>query len=442
MIINHFSLLELGLVWSLLFISTTSLGIYRTLIDRIRSGLVSAPDPKGRIAKTFHECLKLPNHERPFHIEASLLSSLQVIFGFLFFSRILTDNYDISGLSAILVCLAGFLFSLVIERLTAWLYPLRISQSNQLELHLKLGFLPVLITKALCFPLTWLLSMLEKQLQSTNQKIMIEKEEGSEVADHIRIVGREGTNLDPDILEIMGNTIEMSQLKVNDVMIPRNQVQILDSDNSFSQNLEIAKSCGHTRLPLCLGNLDHCLGIIHVKYVFRSRVKNGEEFDLKNITKAPAQLLSEEPLMVALKRMMKLKVHMALVRDEFGGIDGVITLEDILEEVVGEIKDEFDADEEPAESLGDSRWRISGLVPVHELPESINQFESEDDLATIGGVVTKELGRIPEKGENVTIKGMQVSIIDADDTRVLLMEIDPIQKNEHSTSSEKESSSP
>ena len=146
--------------------------------------------------------------------------------------------------------------------------------------------------------------------------------------------------------------------------------------------------------------------------------------------------------MVALKRMMKLKVHMALVRDEFGGIDGVITLEDILEEVVGEIKDEFDADEEPAESLGDSRWRISGLVPVHELPESINQFESEDDLATIGGVVTKELGRIPEKGENVTIKGMQVSIIDADDTRVLLMEIDPIQKNEHSTSSEKESSSP
>ena len=100
----------------------------------------------------------------------------------------------------------------------------------------------------------------------------------------------EGTNLDPDILQIMGNTIEMSLLKVNDVMIPRNQVQILDVNDSFVKNLGIAKNCGHTRLPLCENDLDKCLGIIHVKYAFRSFSDKSNSVDLRKITKAPAQL--------------------------------------------------------------------------------------------------------------------------------------------------------
>ena len=90
---------------------------------------------------------------------------------------------------------------------------------------------------------------------------------------------------------------------------------------------------------------------------------------------------------------------MALVGDQFGGIDGVITLEDILEEVVGEIQDEFDSDEKAVEKIGENKWRVSGLVPVHDLPDQINLFEDEDDTATVGGVVTKELGRIPENTE-------------------------------------------
>ncbi len=277
---------------------------------------------------------------------------------------------------------------------------------------------------------------MEKGLQSPNQKIVSEQEKESEVADHIRVVGREGTNLDPEILEIMGNTIEMSQLKVNDVMIPRNQVQILDVKDSFSTNLEIAKSCGHTRLPLCDDDLDRCLGIIHVKYAFRELNDNSNRFDLRKITKAPARLSREEPLPVALKRMMKLKVHMALVRDEFGGIDGVITLEDILEEVVGEIQDEFDADEKPIEEIGENKWRVSGLVPVHDLPEKISHFDQEDDMATIGGIITGDLGRIPESGEAFSLKGMNVKIIDADDTRLLSLEIEVEEKEDEITSGE------
>ena len=135
-------------------------------------------------------------------------------------------------------------------------------------------------------------------------------------------------------------------------------------------------------------------------------------------------LSKDATLPVALRKMMKWKVHMALVRDEFGGIDGVITLEDILEEVVGEIQDEFDADEHTVETLEDGKWRVPGLTPVHELPDELKLDENgnEDELTSFGGFVTRELGRIPEKGETVRLQHLKVTILEADDTRVLSAE--------------------
>jgi CBS domain containing-hemolysin-like protein len=135
-------------------------------------------------------------------------------------------------------------------------------------------------------------------------------------------------------------------------------------------------------------------------------------------------LSKDDTLPVALRKMMKWKVHMALVRDEFGGIDGVITLEDMLEEVVGEIQDEFDADEHAVEKLGESKWRVPGLTPVHELPDELKLDENgkEDELTTFGGFVTRELGRIPEKGETVGLQHLKVTILEADETRVLCAE--------------------
>ena len=162
------------------------------------------------------------------------------------------------------------------------------------------------------------------------------------------------------------------------------QVQILDVTDGLEKNLEIARTCGHTRLPLCEGDLDHCLGIIHVKYAFRLLSKGSEKLSLRSITKAPASVSAEDPLPLALRKMMKWKVHMALVGDEFGGIDGVITLEDILEEVVGEIQDEFDADEKDIEQLNECSWNISGLTPLHELPEELGIDEEDEEVTSFG----------------------------------------------------------
>lgn len=402
-------------VWSVLILFSSYLGIFRTLVDRIRSGLSASPTKTDQISKLITTSLTLPNHERPFHVEASFLSSFQVLVGYFFLHNFLANTTAYYLISCI--------FALLVERISTWLYPRKIVQSENLDTHLKLGFLMVKLTTLLCIPMQLILSFSERLLQSSGQKTLQAKEEENEVADHIRIVGREGSNIDPDVLEIMGNTLEMSQLKIKDVMIPRNQVQILDINDAYQKNLEITKSSGHTRLPLCEGNLDHCLGIIHVKHAFRTISDAQDMFDLHQITKSPTLLNSEEFLPVALKKMMKLKVHMALVRDEFGGIDGVITLEDILEEVVGEIQDEFDSEEDDVEILSDGVWKISGLTALHALPEELGISDEDPEISSLGGMLTQTIGKIPENREVFDFPTFKVEILDADDTRVQSVKI-------------------
>ena len=239
--------------------------------------------------------------------------------------------------------------------------------------------------------------------------------EKTELADHIRTLSRESSTLDPEVFEIVGNTLEMGHLHVRDVLVPRNQVQILNcEDGTVKNNLKIIRECGHTRIPICEGDLDHCIGIIHVKYAFRL-LSQGRSINLENYLKV-LQFFLPKILFLGCK-MMKWKIHMALVEDEFGGIDGVITLEDILEEVVGEIQDvEFDSEEDTAKKSGRNKWRISGLSPIHELPKEFT-VDSNEEMSSFGGLVTKELGRIPEIGESFRIKNMFIKILEADETR-------------------------
>ena len=102
------------------------------------------------------------------------------------------------------------------------------------------------------------------------------KDEKNELAEHIRTLSRESSTLDPEVFEIVGNTLEMGHLHVRDILVPRNQVQVLNCEDSLEENLQIARTCGHTRLPVCKGNLDHCIGIIHVKYAFRLCAKENQ----------------------------------------------------------------------------------------------------------------------------------------------------------------------
>jgi CBS domain containing-hemolysin-like protein len=407
------------LIWGVLTIWSLYIGLYRTHVDRVRAGLSPSPQEENRFSKLITSLLTTPNQDRPFHIEAALLSCLLIVFGGVWIAACFNPGpHEILGILSI-----GFVLAFLWERVWANLIPRRISAGKHLLFHLRIGFPLMILIRFVCIPFNFAFSLLEKPLLSSPQTEE-NKTEGNEVADHIRTLGMESSNMDPEVVEIVGNTLEMSLLHVQDAMIPRNQVQILDDQDSLEENMKIARTCGHTRLPLCTGNLDHCSGIIHVKYAFRL-LSEGTPINLDSLARSPALLSSEEPLPVALRKMMKWKVHMALVRDEFGGIDGVITLEDILEEVVGEIQDEFDADENAVEKTEEGKWKVPGLTPVHELPDELklDEDEDEDELTSFGGFVTRELGRIPEKGETINLQHLKVTILEADETRVLSTEV-------------------
>ena len=406
--------------WFLLSLWGLNVNTYRALIDRVRAGISPVPDNKNS-NKLLSSLLAAPNHERPFHVEAALLSALQVILGTITFYSFLRHGEDTFSISLGFYFLISVGLAFIWERAWTGIASHSIAASAFISLHLKLGKPFMVLIKLLCFPLSFLLKQIEKVMKSWSDPQIVVKDEKNELADHIRTLSRESSTLDPEIFEIVGNTLEMGHLHVRDVLVPRNQVQVLDCQDSIEENLQIARDCGHTRLPICEGDLDQCIGIIHVKYAFRI-LSEGKPIDLRSLSKSPAILSTEDPLPVALRKMMRWKVHMALVRDEFGGIDGVITLEDILEEVVGEIQDEFDAEENTVQSSGNGKWKVSGLSPVHELPKELAIVE-EEELSSFGGLITKELGRIPEVGESLTLYNMHIKILEADDTRVLLTEV-------------------
>ncbi|MFQ3224827.1 MAG: CBS domain containing-hemolysin-like protein [Lentimonas sp.] len=235
----------------------------------------------------------------------------------------------------------------------------------------------------------------------------------------IRAMGEDSHALSPVVRKIVNRALQMQGLVVQDVLLPRSQVVICDLEEDFETNLRVMKQAGHTRFPLCRGNLDDCVGILHIKDMFRfSGVFS--EIDPVKLKRNVAMFDLETPLEEALERMLRAKFHMGLAEDEFGGIVGVVTFENILEELVGEIQDEFDSEEEQILALRTpDTYRISGLTPIHDLEESLGLEIENDEVSTFGGLITGELGRIPARGDTLSLAGMQITIDEVDERRVI-----------------------
>jgi CBS domain containing-hemolysin-like protein len=243
--------------------------------------------------------------------------------------------------------------------------------------------------------------------------------EPMDIAVQLRALGQDNASLSPVVRAIVSRSIQMQDLVVHDVLLPRNEVVFYDLNEDLSTNLLRMKGAGHTRYPLCRGDLDDCVGIIHIKDIFRS--ETGELAMQPDVLMRPTgNFLLETPLEEALQRMLRTKFHMGLVYDNFGGALGVVTLERILEELVGDIQDEFDSEEDRIEVLGDSGcYQISGLAPMHDVETRLGLKVGNDEVSTFGGFITGELGRIPSAGEQLTFEGLQIEILRVDERRIL-----------------------
>jgi len=246
----------------------------------------------------------------------------------------------------------------------------------------------------------------------------------------IRAMGEDSQAISGVLRKIMDRTMQMRELVVHDVLLPRSQVVICDLQQDIATNLELMQQAGHTRYPLCRDSLDDCVGLIHIKDIFRRR-EPLSQIDLMELKRNVAVFDLETPLEEALQRMLRARFHMALVMDEFGGVVGVITLESILEELVGEIQDEFDCEEEQIVALSKPGcYRISALAPIHDVEEALNIEIENNDVSTFGGLIVGELGRIPEQGEHLQVQNMSVSIEQVDQRRVISTRVELIKPSD------------
>jgi CBS domain containing-hemolysin-like protein len=243
-----------------------------------------------------------------------------------------------------------------------------------------------------------------------------------DVEAQIRSLVSDGMEMPPLAEKMLQNVLEMRKRVAQDILLPRNQIQFIDLEDDQETNIELIRKTGHTRFPLCEGDLDHCIGLVHIKDIFRSPLPDAK-IDLRAIRREILRFAADEPIENVLQRFRRQKSHFALVTDEFGGTVGAITMEDILEELVGEIQDEFDREEPPMHELRKDVYRIDGLTPVHDVSDEIGIPIDAEDVSTFGGLITSELGRMPLANETVALGRLEVLIREVDERRVLMTEV-------------------
>ena len=225
-----------------------------------------------------------------------------------------------------------------------------------------------------------------------------------------------GTALGRDIVL---NALDLRRRIARDVMRPRQEIVALDTGASLAECLDVAEKTRFSRFPLCAGgDLDQVSGVVHLKDLFtmRHQAKHGADFlpVARKIVYVPETARLEKLLQLLLER----RLHMALVVDEFGGTTGLVTLENILEELVGQIQDEFDQENPMLVKTGDTAWKILGALPVHELAELVGEPLAEEGITTTSGWVTHRLGGFPKQGDVVMLGNFQLRVEEMDGPRV------------------------
>lgn len=217
--------------------------------------------------------------------------------------------------------------------------------------------------------------------------------------------------------EILINALGLNELWVRDVMTPRNKVVVLDADQPFEKTLEIALRSKHTRFPLVKGHLDHAIGLIHIKDLFKL-IKDPDP-DLMRIKRDLKIVPDTMPLDTLLQFFLREHAHLAMAVDEFGTPVGIVFLDNVMEELVGDIQDEFDNERSSFTRVNDDEFVIEGAMTLNDLAGFVPElFLESGEVTTIGGYLTQQLERFPEVGETVEILGYEARVTSTDGRRV------------------------
>jgi CBS domain containing-hemolysin-like protein len=224
---------------------------------------------------------------------------------------------------------------------------------------------------------------------------------------------------------LLTRALDFPAQTVRQIMVPRADVVYLDLTGTPERIREVALRSGHTRYPLCDGDLDRIVGVIHIKDLFLAAPQGGEPVDLSKLAREP--LLVPESLQVG--RLLELfrnsRRHLCIVIDEYGGTSGIATLEDVLEELTGEIQDEFDREVPKVQDLADGRLSVDATLPVGELQEVLGIEVVDEEVDTLGGLVVARLGRLARVGDVVELDGRRIEVARVRGRRILRLTVHP-----------------
>jgi magnesium and cobalt transporter len=230
--------------------------------------------------------------------------------------------------------------------------------------------------------------------------------------------------IDADALSMIEGVLQVSEMQARDIMVPRAQMDVIDVRQSPDQFVPMVMQTGHSRFPVVGENKDDVIGILLAKDLVR-HYAGEEEFNVREMLRPAVFIPGSKPLNVLLKEFRKARNHMAIVVDEYGGVAGLVTIEDVIEQIVGDIEDEYDFDDVEDNIVPEKggQFRVKALTEIGDFNAAFDTRYSDQEFDTIGGLVMSRFGRVPKRGDQITLDSLVFKVLRADSRRLHLLQV-------------------
>ena len=232
--------------------------------------------------------------------------------------------------------------------------------------------------------------------------------------------------MDADSLSMIEGVLQVSEMQVRDIMIPRSQMDVIDISHPPEKFIPFVIETAHSRFPVIEDDKNDVIGILLAKDLLKYYA--GDDFEIRDMLRPTVFIPESKRLNVLLKEFRGSRNHIAIVVDEYGGVSGMVTIEDVLEQIVGEIEDEFDFDENEANIIQDKNghYRVKASTEIEDFNDYFNVSFSNEEFSTIGGLIIHAFGHLPKRDEKITFEGFKITILRADSRKLysVLLEID------------------
>jgi magnesium and cobalt transporter len=263
-----------------------------------------------------------------------------------------------------------------------------------------------------------------KWLRKLSRSLGGEAQDRGEVVEYLREAATRGV-VEGDALAMLEGVLGVADIQVRDIMVPRAQMTVLNRDDESATLLKTVIESGHSRFPVMDEDREKIVGVLLAKDLLRLAAQDEHAaFDIKEFMRPPVFVPESKRLNVLLREFRRSRVHMAIVADEYGGVAGLVTIEDVIEQIVGDIDDEHDVDEDVnIRKDGDRQYIVRGQTPIDEFNDYFVTDLSDEEFDTVAGLVMKQLGRLPRRGETLQLADCEVKVMRFDRRRIDVMRL-------------------